>query len=89
MFHRCPVAGCSARCADEYVMCVKHWRLVNPDIRKRVWTAYRRAQARGVPPLEWSAWRDAAKLAIDYAAAKATPEKPGSLSGQLRLPGTE
>ena len=38
--HRCPITGCVERVPDHQLMCVRHWRLVSPDLRSRLYQAW-------------------------------------------------
>jgi len=38
--HRCPITGCVQRVPDHQLMCVRHWRLVAPDLRSRLYQAW-------------------------------------------------
>ena len=38
---RCPVPGCQVLCHPDYLMCVRHWRLVASPLQRAVWSEFR------------------------------------------------
>lgn len=60
--HNCPIPGClKVVPSSDILMCLKHWRKVPEEIRKRVWRTWRRG-----PPEQYL---EARKAAIDAASA--------------------
>jgi hypothetical protein len=45
--HECPIAGCSRRISDHQLMCGRHWRLVGPNLRSRLYRAWDHGQGAG------------------------------------------
>lgn len=68
--HECAAIGCTKRCANEYLMCVEHWRMVPREIANRVWSTWRRV-LRDRP-----AYLEARQAAID-AVGDVTPRQGG------------
>ena len=44
MAHTCHATGCNARVPPAMWGCRKHWFMVPPSIRRRVWATYRAGQ---------------------------------------------
>lgn len=60
--HRCHARGCTVKTKPEMLMCRRHWFMVPPAIRRRVWATYRAGQCDDKRPSE--SWHEAADAAI-------------------------
>lgn len=58
----CHAWGCGTPCKSEYLMCLRHWRMVAARIRTQVYVHYQAGQCHGVvtPSREWHVAADAA-----------------------------
>lgn len=45
--HECPVDACPRRVPDHQLMCARHWRLVPPDLQRRLYRAWDRGAGAG------------------------------------------
>lgn len=72
--HTCHARGCTTHVAPEMLMCKRHWFMVPPAIRRRVWATYRPGQCDDMnPSVEWHKAADdaiAAVAAFDAARGK-------------------
>lgn len=55
---KCPVAGCEVMKPRTMLMCLKHWRLVEPTTQREVYTYYRNQN--------WPEWRRSSDRAIAH-----------------------
>jgi hypothetical protein len=39
--HECPAPGCKARVRRDMLACPPHWFLLGPELRARIWKAWR------------------------------------------------
>lgn len=62
MAHTCHATGCKANVPPEMWGCRRHWFMVPPDIRRRIWATYRPGQCDDMNPSE--NYLRAAKAAI-------------------------
>lgn len=60
--HHCHATGCTAWCAPEKLMCLKHWRMVPTVVQRTVWQYYRVGQCDDMRPS--AKWHEAADAAI-------------------------
>lgn len=68
MNHTCHARGCRVRVHPRFLMCRRHWDMVAPTLRARVWAAYRSGQERLKNPS--LAYLEAAQAAIDAVALR-------------------
>lgn len=65
--HTCHARHCKAHVPPERLMCLKHWRMVPPNLQRRVWATYKPGQCD-----DWSLLTDeylqAAQAAVDAVA---------------------
>jgi hypothetical protein len=61
--HNCHATGCNVPVPPKLLMCLKHWRMVPPDIQRGVWRHYRPGQEIDKRPTE--AYLKVMKLAIE------------------------
>jgi hypothetical protein len=45
--HACPIRGCGKRVPDYQLMCGRHWRLVHPNLQRRLYRAWARGAGAG------------------------------------------
>lgn len=63
--HHCHAYHCETRVPPERLMCGKHWWMVPPEIRDRVWKHYRPGQCDDMNPSEeWIKAAQAAREAV-------------------------
>lgn len=67
--HTCHARRCTVAVPPTMLMCRKHWFMVPPAIRSRVWRHYRDGQCNLSPPPS-EEWHKAADEAIAAVAAK-------------------
>jgi hypothetical protein len=79
MTHTCHALGCETPCKPEFLMCLKHWRMVPLKLQQRVWATYRHGQCDDKSPSEQ--WHEAADAAIAAVALRA-----GHPPGKLTVP---
>lgn len=60
--HRCHARGCNTPVPPKLLMCRRHWFMVPPALRDRVWATYRPGQEEDKRPSV--AWMEAADAAI-------------------------
>jgi hypothetical protein len=44
MKHKCHAVDCEVQVSPRLLMCLKHWRLVRPDVQREAWRLYRPGQ---------------------------------------------
>jgi hypothetical protein len=66
--HLCHAVDCSERISPKLLMCPRHWYMVPPALRKRVWQTYRPGQEFDKCPSK--AYLEVAKQAINFVAEK-------------------
>lgn len=66
--HTCHARGCSRVIDVTMLMCRRHWFMVPPHIRAKVWATYRPGQEKDKLPSR--EWHSAADLAIAAVAKK-------------------
>lgn len=64
--HTCHAEGCTVRIPRRLLMCRRHWYMVPPELRRRVWETHRLGQEAGDerPSAEWCEAADAAIAAV-------------------------
>jgi len=73
MKHLCHAKECKVRIDSPNLMCSKHWFMVPPDLRHKVWAAYQSGQSDDKKPSkEWCA---AAEAAINHVWKKENGKK--------------
>lgn len=68
MAHTCHAVACETYVPPTMLMCRKHWFMVPPKLRNRVWTMYQDGQCDTLDPT--SAYCHAAKAAVIAVAEK-------------------
>lgn len=80
--HHCHATGCRVAVRPQLLMCIRHWRLVPPDLQRAVWRHYRPGQCDDKRPSP--DWLSAARAAIDAVAALESP-KPKAPPAPLQM----
>lgn len=63
--HHCHARGCRVATKPELLMCLKHWRMVPPSLKRAVWSTYRQGQCDDKDPsIEWHKAADDAIAAV-------------------------
>ncbi len=68
MSHHCHATGCTKSIPPELFTCLRHWRMVPPEMRRRIWDTYRVGQCDDKRPSK--AYCEAAKAAVIYLAGR-------------------
>lgn len=68
MGHTCHARGCKISCAPKFLMCPRHWKMVDFNLQREVWRTYRPGQEVDKRPSE--EWHKAADAAIECVAKK-------------------
>jgi hypothetical protein len=72
--HICHATGCFEPVQPQYLMCLRHWRQVPPEIRSRLWRHFRPGQDTDKNPSR--AYTRAARDAIESVSPVEIPHSP-------------